>query len=99
MRRVVPLLPLPFALAIYVACGGSTASGPGSFPQAEAGQVQQPDASPDVVTCDPPRRFCNTVCVDPESDPNNCGKCGNACSLGTCSAGACTNAAIFAFTK
>ena len=33
--------------------------------------------------------LCNSTCVDINSDPNNCGNCGNTCGAGTCQAGAC----------
>lgn len=100
MRRFLAFLPVPLALAVYVACGGSSSS-PSSTPAADASDapVDPPDASPDVATCDPPKRFCNTVCVDPQTDPNHCGKCGNVCSIGACTAGTCANAAVFAMTK
>src|SRR5204863_1842215 len=32
---------------------------------------------------------CGGTCVDPNSDPNNCGTCGNQCDSGICSNGVC----------
>jgi hypothetical protein len=48
------------------------------------------------LTCDQGFADCNKVAVDgcesqPNSDPNNCGKCGNVCpNKGTCVMGACS---------
>jgi hypothetical protein len=40
--------------------------------------------------CDPGLAFCNDVCVDTQTDPANCGLCGNACGAGEiCFAGVC----------
>src|SRR5207253_6048613 len=34
--------------------------------------------------------ICNLLCVDPLTDPKNCGKCGNACMTGElCELGFC----------
>jgi hypothetical protein len=33
--------------------------------------------------------LCNGTCVDPNSDPDNCGACGNVCSEGVCTNGSC----------
>lgn len=34
---------------------------------------------------------CNGICVDPKTDPNNCGSCGNVClGADTCQNGVCT---------
>src|SRR5687768_11758853 len=34
---------------------------------------------------------CGTTCVDPDSNPNNCGGCGNVCASGLCYAGVCAD--------
>lgn len=39
--------------------------------------------------CDPPLVNCNGSCTDLNSDPANCGFCGNGCPSGACQAGAC----------
>jgi len=47
--------------------------------------------------CQPDRLDCSAsqtagCTITPLTDPSNCGFCGNVCSTGLCSAGACTNA-------
>ena len=43
--------------------------------------------------CPVPNVMCNGVCVNPATDPRNCGNCGRACATGqTCSAGVCLSA-------
>ncbi len=32
---------------------------------------------------------CSGSCIDPQTDPNNCGVCGVVCASGTCTEGAC----------
>lgn len=39
--------------------------------------------------CDSPLVNCNGTCADLNSDPANCGTCGNDCPSGACQAGAC----------
>lgn len=40
-----------------------------------------------ACTCS--KTTCGTACVDVQSDPANCGRCGHACQGGGCSAGKC----------
>ena len=45
------------------------------------------------VSCQPPMTFCGGICTNLLTDPNNCGACGNVCSLlnatALCSSGLC----------
>jgi hypothetical protein len=42
-------------------------------------------------TCDGALLYCGSLCTDLNSDPANCGECGNACQAGfACTAGACS---------
>jgi hypothetical protein len=48
-----------------------------------------------VPLCEPPLVECQGQCVDPasfESDPDNCGRCGNECPSDICQAGECVGA-------
>ena len=45
-----------------------------------------PFCCPRSLTCSSPS---GRVCVDLQSDPANCGSCGNACPSGTCTRGVC----------
>jgi hypothetical protein len=54
----------------------------------------QAQAAKCTPACDPALACCGQVCVDLQSDPNNCGKCGSGCTapangFATCEAGAC----------
>jgi N-acetylneuraminic acid mutarotase len=43
------------------------------------------------LVCAPPTVICNLKCVNPETDADNCGACGNKCGPGrTCSGSTCT---------
>ncbi len=54
---------------------------------ADAGVDGAPDAS---ITCPGDRVACGDTCVDPQTDPEHCGTCSNACATGeACVTGAC----------
>ena len=42
-----------------------------------------------VATCFPPLTSCGQACVNLETDPSNCGSCGNVCGPGLCGGGTC----------
>jgi hypothetical protein len=46
-------------------------------------------AAPDAPACAPGQIPCGNGCIDPTSDPNNCGACGNVCTSQVCQNGAC----------
>ena len=49
-----------------------------------------PDKCMKKCGCSPPRLKCGEVCVDPRTDPQNCGKCGHVCIYpSTCEDGHC----------
>ncbi len=45
-----------------------------------------------VPVCDPPLTNCSGTCVDLDTDPRNCGICGNVCPSGVCVDGICQGA-------
>ena len=50
-------------------------------PPPDAAPDASPDAAPDVAADGPCRTRCAGFCVDPDTDPENCGACGNDCTL------------------
>lgn len=47
-----------------------------------------------AVTCQAPLIACGASCIDPTSDPNNCGQCGMSCGTGVCSQSACATGCL-----
>jgi len=47
------------------------------------------DGGGDAITCLPSELLCAGVCIDPMTDPFNCGACFNVCPSLLCSAGKC----------
>jgi len=62
---------------------GSTASGDGAIPPNETIGPQ----------CTAPDLECNGQCIDPSSDPDNCGSCGHVCPSNLCVLGKCQGSA------
>ncbi len=58
---------------------------------ADAGVVTPIDAfpGPDALVCVLPEILCSPGCIDPLTDPDNCGRCGNVCASGICTNGFC----------
>lgn len=48
------------------------------------GTSKKPDCCPASAP-----RLCDTQCVDVDTDPNNCGGCGQTCASGVCANGVC----------
>lgn len=71
------------ACAAAFACGGSDST-------------TQPDAATsDASTCSQGTLACGATCVDPQTDPKNCGSCGNACgSTDVCASGQCRSTCL-----
>jgi hypothetical protein len=53
------------------------------------------------MSCVSPFMLCQNMCIDPQSDPDNCGNCGNFCAapnaIGACKNGACVFSCIPGF--
>ena len=78
-----------FSASILAACGGSTnTTDGGTDASVDVANDAPVDAAPSCVS---PKKTCGTLCTDVQTDHDNCGTCGNACSdTQVCSAGACT---------
>ena len=53
--------------------------------------VATEDAGP-IQNCAPPFAFCDGVCVNLQTDPLNCGACGEECGVNDCTGGVCGEA-------
>jgi len=51
--------------------------------------MPQPVQQPTPPVCMLPEIACPSGCADLQTDPDNCGVCGNACATGVCDAGRC----------
>ncbi len=109
-RPLSTLASLGFS-AIFVLSGCGDASAPGidgpgvhgTGVNAGSGKDAAPDhgngyqdPSKQDGGCTAPNLVCSGVCVAVDSDPTNCGACGNACLAGdaVCNAGKCACASI-----
>lgn len=57
----------------------------------ETADVGEVTAALEAPVCTGEELACGTSCVDANTDPNNCGACGNVCSSGLCSWGVCAD--------
>ena len=90
-RRLLGLLFLG-ASALAAACSSGGTSGGG----AAAGN----SAGGGAASCAVGLLQCATSCIDPKSDPQNCGRCGASCASGqVCLAGECSNAGCGSLTQ
>jgi len=49
---------------------------------------------PTLPLCYAPLTECEGACVDLQTDPDNCGACGDVCATGVCQAGVCLGATV-----
>lgn len=57
--------------------------------QDSLGEVGEVTAALEEAVCTGEELACGTSCVDANTDPNNCGACGNVCASGLCYWGVC----------
>jgi hypothetical protein len=69
---------------------GECVATPTEAPAPEPAPDPELAAEPAPATCaDQGLTDCAGVCVDPQTDPNNCGVCGTVCASGQCAGGLC----------
>jgi hypothetical protein len=56
-------------------------------------------AGPQPNPCAPGQSLCTSGCVDLQTDPANCGSCGDACSSGVCQQGVCASSCAKGLTS
>ncbi len=83
-------LPQPLSLDRSKIAG---AGAPSNAPPVQV-VAHPPSANPAITACGPGQESCRGSCVDTitfMNDSNNCGRCGNSCSVGeVCTAGSCS---------
>jgi hypothetical protein len=69
--------------------GSDGSGGDGSGGDGSGGDGGSNDGGGDAFKCLPNELYCSGVCIDPMTDPFNCGSCGNVCPSLLCSGGMC----------
>src|SRR5207253_8692455 len=83
-----------FAFLLLGACGRGGENDVGGGDQGDGGSGGDAAVCGDGscnTMCSPQETSCNGACVDLQSNPRNCGACGNDCGTKVCSEGACAN--------
>ena len=70
--------------------GGATSAGPVTTAGAGGGGPAATVGS-GAPSCAPGQEMCGAQCVNTNTDPNNCGACGNSCNGFSCCNGQCTD--------
>ncbi len=84
----------PWWGAVLVLAGGCASGGDGERPGPDdgSGEVLPDGGDGDSGRCPPGFIRCGGECIDPMSDPANCGGCDNPCGAGeVCNEGACVD--------
>ncbi len=55
----------------------------------ESASAERADEGAARVICDPGEQVCDSICVDLQTSPIDCGRCGHDCGGGECAAGVC----------
>lgn len=72
---------------------GDTPGDAQTNPADDATSVVSTTTTGPSLVCFDPDILCGNECIDPTSDPNNCGSCGKVCPSNSCVAGKCVGAA------
>jgi hypothetical protein len=70
--------------------GGGSGGGSSSGSSGSQGGSATTSSAPSTPSTCPFDDMCDGVCVNLDTDPINCGACGNFCDSGICSGGGCT---------
>jgi hypothetical protein len=73
-------------------------AGPETAPASSPG-VPPAEGGPAALACSQGYVACGGGCVDPTSDPVNCGSCAHSCGGGACTSGACQPWAVMTTTQ
>lgn len=90
----------PTGTCTAASCSGSTyqpagtcTTGSCAIPASQACPSNQ-TCSGNACACQSPMLTCAGACIDPSSDPVNCGACGHSCLGGACASGQCQAAVV-----